>query len=44
MEDDSKALTQEKAKFLLDLAKSYNEEREEELGKLPFRYNVLEEV
>lgn len=44
MEDDSKALTQEKAKFLLDLAKSYNEKREEELGKLPFRYNVLEEV
>ena len=44
MEDDSKTLRQEKAKFLLDLAKSYNEEREEELGKLPFRYNVLEEV
>ena len=44
MEDDSKALTQEKVKFLLYLAKSYNEKREEELGKLPFRYNVLEEV
>ena len=44
MEDDSKALMQEKAKFLLDLAKSYNEEREEELGKLPFFYNILEEV
>ena len=44
MEEDSKTSEQEKAKFLLDLAKSYNEEREKELGKLPFRYNVLEEV
>ena len=44
METSSEILTQERAKFLLDLAKSYNEEREKKLGELPFRYNVLEEV
>lgn len=44
MEEDSKTLRQEEVKDLLYLAKSYNEKREEELGKLPFRYNVLEEV
>ncbi|WP_456097786.1 PD-(D/E)XK nuclease family protein [Porphyromonas sp.] len=44
MEEDSKTLTQEEVNSLLGLAKSYNEEREKELGKLPFRYNVLEEV
>ena len=40
----SKTWTQEEAKGLLDLTKSYNEEREKKLGELPFRYNVLEEV
>ena len=44
MEDDSKTLTQEEAKRLLDLAKSYNEEREQKLSELPFFYNILEEV
>ena len=44
MEEDSKTSEQEKAKFLLDLTKSYNEEREKKLGELPFFYNILEEV
>lgn len=44
MEEDSKTLTQEELNRLLGLAESYNEEREKKLGKLPFRYNVLEEV
>lgn len=44
MEDDSKTLTQEEAKRLLDLTKSYNEEREKKLDELPFFYNILEEV
>ena len=44
MEDDSKTLTQEEVNRLLDLAKSYNEEREKKLSELPFFYNILEEV
>ena len=44
MEVSSETLTQEEAKRLLDLAKSYNEEREQKLSELPFFYNILEEV
>ena len=44
MEEDSKALTQEEVKDLLDLVEKYRKEREQKLGELPFRYNVLEEV
>ena len=44
MEEDSKALTQEDVKDLLDLVEKYRKEREQKLGELPFRYNVLEEV
>lgn len=40
----SKVLTQDKAKRLLDLAKSYTEKREKKLDELPFFYNILEEV
>lgn len=44
MEVSSERLMQEEVKNLLDLVEKYREEREEKLGKLPFRYNVLEEV
>lgn len=44
MEEDSKALTQEDVKDLLDLVEKYRKEREQKLGELPFFYNILEEV
>lgn len=44
MEEDSKTLRQEEVKDLLDLVEKYRKEREQKLGELPFRYNVLEEV
>ena len=43
MEDDSKALTQEEVKDLLDLLEKYRKEREKKLAELPF-FNILEEV
>ena len=44
MGKSSKALTQDEVERLLDLVEKYPKEREKKLGKLPFRYNVLEEV
>lgn len=44
MEEDSKALTQEEVKDLLDLVEKYRKEREQKLGELSFFYNILEEV
>lgn len=44
MEEDSKALTQEEVKDLLDLLEKYRKEREKKLAELPFFYNILEEV
>lgn len=44
MEEDSKALTQEEVKDLLDLVEKYRKEREQKLAELPFFYNILEEV
>ena len=45
MGKSSKALTQDEVERLLeDLVETYRKEREKKLSKLPFRYNVLEEV
>lgn len=44
MEEDSKALTQEEVKDLLDLVEKYRKEREQKLAELSFFYNILEEV
>lgn len=44
MEEDSKTLTQEEVKDLLDLVEKYRKEREQKLAELPFFYNILEEV